>query len=59
MEKNHKSFPEKTYKANIMSGGAAYKISPMAIIVDQMRRDSKAANAEQVEDNGQNDGYNS
>jgi len=47
MDKKHRSFPERTYKANILSGGAAYKISPMSMIIDQMKRDSEATGVNQ------------
>jgi hypothetical protein len=43
MAGRHRSFPERTYKANILSGGLVYKISPMTMIIDQMRRDSLKA----------------
>jgi hypothetical protein len=57
MEKRHRSFPERTYKANIMPGGITYKISPMTMIIDQMRRDSLAAGADEdnINRNEEND----
>lgn len=42
MGKKHRSFSERTYKANVMPGGATYKISPMTMIIDQMKKDSQA-----------------
>lgn len=40
MAKKHRSFSERTYKTNIFSGGLSRKISPMTMIIDQIRRDS-------------------
>lgn len=40
MEKKHKTLPEKTYKADIMPDGATYKVPPMDMINEQIKRDS-------------------
>lgn len=40
MTKEHRSFSERTYKTNIFSGGLSRKVSPMTMIIDQIKRDS-------------------
>lgn len=39
MAKKRRSLAERTYKAGILSGGAAYTIPPMAMITEKMKED--------------------